>query len=594
MTTLTLRVQEYVTLKQGAGGRAMRALIEDVFLEDQPAPPAKGIGAGAMDDGAAIWLGDRYLVVTTDSHVVHPLFFPGGDIGRLSVSGTVNDLAMMGATEVLGLTCAAVIEEGFLRSDLERIQDSIRRTCREAGATIVTGDTKVMGRGEIDGVVLNTTGIGLTDRVVPRLRPAAGRPHRRDGYDRGPRPRHHGNASRARPRRRALLGRGAHQRPDAAALAVADGAVVAMKDPTRGGLSSALHEMAEKSGVGILLEEARVPVTAAARAAGDLLGIDPLHVANEGKAVLGVSPQHGRARRRSPPGSPARPQRLHRRHLRRRTTGVGHPRHGVREASSGGARGRAASPHMLMATRTRRLALMCSRRCPGLSSLLRGHRRGLFDLVACLTSDDGFAERARLDAAGVPVIDHPIRPFYSSRQRPIEDLSVRSDYDRRSVELLATYRPDVLLLSSYLYVLTDPVLEAFPNRILNVHASDLARRGPDGRPLYPGLRAVRMAILAGEEETRATVHLVTERLDEGPILLRSRPYPVSPLVGDLRRCGNLHAVHAYAFAHEEWMLAMAWGPLLIAGAALLSGQARPFRATEVRGRTPVAAAGGSS
>ncbi len=289
MTTLSLRVQEHVTLKQGAGGRAMRTLIEDVFLKNLPAPSAKGIGAAAMDDGAALWLGDRYLVVTTDSHVVHPLFFPGGDIGRLSISGTVNDLAMMGATEVLGLTCAAVIEEGFLRSDLERIQDSIRKTCAEAGATIVTGDTKVMGRGEIDGLVLNTTGIGLTERIVPDcgLRPGDRILVTGTMGD-------HGLAIMAA--RHALDLEGELFSDVApinglirAALAAADGAVVAMKDPTRGGLSSALHEMAEKSGVGILLEESRVPVTAAARAAGDLLGIDPLHVANEGKAVLGVS-----------------------------------------------------------------------------------------------------------------------------------------------------------------------------------------------------------------------------------------------------------------------------------------------------------------
>ena len=291
MTTLSLRVQERVTLKQGAGGRAMRTLIEEVFLKDLPAPPLDGIGAAAMDDGAALWLGDRYLVVTTDSHVVHPLFFPGGDIGRLSISGTVNDLAMMGATEVLGLTCAVVIEEGFPRSDLERIQESIRQTCREAGATILTGDTKVMGRGEIDGVVLNTTGIGLTRRVVPDsgLRPGDRIVVTGTVGD-------HGLAIMAA--RHALDLEGELVSDVApinglirAALAASDGAVVAMKDPTRGGLSSALHEMAEKSRVGIILEEPRVPVTPAARAAGDLLGIDPFHVANEGKAVLGVSPE---------------------------------------------------------------------------------------------------------------------------------------------------------------------------------------------------------------------------------------------------------------------------------------------------------------
>ncbi len=236
---------------------------------------------------------------------------------------------------------------------------------------------------------------------------------------------------------------------------------------------------------------------------------------------------------------------------------------------------------------------MCSRRCPGLESLLRGRRPGRFDLVACLATDPGFAEKDRLASAGVPVIDHPIQPFYSSRRRPIADLAARRDYDRQSAELLAPYRPDAVLLSSYLYLLTDPFLETFPDRILNVHGSDLARRAPDGRPLYPGLRAVRMAILAGERETRASAHVVTERLDEGPMLLRSRPYPVSPLVGDLRRRGNLHAVHAYAFAHEEWMLATAWGPLLIAGAALLAGKAESSGTAGPGRHTSLAAAGGS-
>jgi hydrogenase expression/formation protein HypE len=289
--TIDTLSERHVTLKQGAGGRAMRALIEDVFLKEAPAVAGPGVGPGAMDDGAALWIGDRYLVVTTDSHVVHPVFFPGGDIGRLSVSGTVNDLAMMGATEVLALTCAVVIEEGFPLDDLERIQASIRATCREAGATIVTGDTKVMGRGEIDGIVLNTTGIGLTTRIVPDSGLRAGDRILVTGSIGD-----HGLAIMAA--RHALELEGELVSDVAPlndlvrrALAAGGEAVTAMKDPTRGGLSSALHEMAEKSGVGIVLEEPGIPVTAAVRAAGDLLGIDPLHVANEGKAVLGVRPE---------------------------------------------------------------------------------------------------------------------------------------------------------------------------------------------------------------------------------------------------------------------------------------------------------------
>src|SRR5512133_4400986 len=160
MTDRAARIQ----LKHGSGGRAMRQLIEEVFLS--LASPVDGIGLEALDDGAALRVGDRWLVVTTDSHVVQPIFFPGGDIGRLSVSGTVNDLAMLGATEPLALTCAVILEDGFPRADLERIVASMAETAREASAPIVTGDTKVMGKGEGDGIVLNTTGVALAERVV--------------------------------------------------------------------------------------------------------------------------------------------------------------------------------------------------------------------------------------------------------------------------------------------------------------------------------------------------------------------------------------------------------------------------------------------
>src|SRR5450830_209514 len=244
-----------------------------------------------MDAGAALWIGDRWIVVTTDSHVVHPIVFPGGDIGRLAVCGTVNDLAMMGATDVLALTCAAVLEEGFPRAELERIRESMEAACAESGARIVTGDTKVMGRGELDGIVLNTTGVAVTSRIVrdSGLRPGDRIIVTGSIGD-------HGLAVMAA--RHALKLEG-NLRSDVAAInGLVRGALdaggeglVAMKDPTRGGLSSALHEMAGKSGVGILLEEPRIPITDAVRAAGELLGIDPLHVANEGKAVIGVAPE---------------------------------------------------------------------------------------------------------------------------------------------------------------------------------------------------------------------------------------------------------------------------------------------------------------
>ena len=290
MTGLLAVREELVTLRQGAGGRAMRLLIEECLASGFPAAPAAVIGLAQMDDGAAFPLGDQWLVLTTDSHVVHPIVFPGGDIGRLAIAGTVNDLAMMGATEPLGLTSAIVIEEGFRRNELERIQRSMRDACLEAGTAVVTGDTKVMGRGELDGIVINTTGIGLTRQLVTDagLRPGDRLLLTGTLGD-------HGIALMAK---RHELGFDGELRSDVApingliraALAAAGADLVAMKDPTRGGAASALHEMAAKSGIGIVIHEPEVPVTAVVRAAAEMLGLDPFHIANEGKALLGVRP----------------------------------------------------------------------------------------------------------------------------------------------------------------------------------------------------------------------------------------------------------------------------------------------------------------
>ncbi len=277
-----------ITLEHGAGGRAMRELIAQRFVPALAGPAIDGIGLSALDDGAALRLGERWLVVTTDSHVIHPIFFPGGDIGRLAVAGTVNDLAMMGAVRPLALTCAVIIEEGFALADLDRVLRSLAETCREVNVPVVTGDTKVMGRGEIDGIVLNTTGLGLTDRVVTD-----------GGLQRGDRILvsgtigDHGLAVLSA---REDLGLEGELRSDVApineliAAAIEAGGVdlVAMKDPTRGGVAASLHEMAGKSGVGVVIEQACLPVSQAVLGAAELLGIDPLVVANEGKAVLAV------------------------------------------------------------------------------------------------------------------------------------------------------------------------------------------------------------------------------------------------------------------------------------------------------------------
>jgi hydrogenase expression/formation protein HypE len=283
MTTLA---EARISLKHGAGGRAMRRLIEDVLLTGISAGP--WLGADQMDDGAAIRLGEDWLVLTTDSHVVQPAFFPGGDIGRLAVCGTVNDLAMMGVTNPLGLTCAVVIEEGFPRESLVALHESMRAACVEAGTTIVTGDTKVMGRGEVDGIVINTTGVGLTRTLV---RDSGLRPGDRIIVT-GPIG-DHGLAVMAK---RHQLGIEGSLQSDVAplnalvrcAMEAAPGAITAMKDPTRGGFASAIHEMADKSRVGVILFERALPVSEAVRGAAELLGIDPLHVANEGKAAIGV------------------------------------------------------------------------------------------------------------------------------------------------------------------------------------------------------------------------------------------------------------------------------------------------------------------
>ena len=235
---------------------------------------------------------------------------------------------------------------------------------------------------------------------------------------------------------------------------------------------------------------------------------------------------------------------------------------------------------MLTSLHPFRVAVLSSRRCPGARELLADRGRGRrWRLVCAVTNEAEFAERGLFASAGVPVVSHPIREFYARRRRPLGDLDVRREYDEELATVLSASRPDLLLLSSCLYVVTRPLLDALGGRVVNIHGSDLTRRDDQGRPKYLGLRAVAGAILAGEPETRATAHWATEDVDLGPPIVRSRPFPVAPLVRSLRAT-NGHAVRAYAHAHQEWMLREAWGPLAVAVVRLAaSGRIAPDRLT---------------
>ena len=280
---------EVIGLDAGAGGPAMRRLIEEVLLDCWDRSPA--VAGTTTTDGAILPFGGQLLVMTTDSHVVTPRFFPGGDIGRLAVCGTVNDLAVMGATQPWALSCAIVVEEGFSRAELERIAASMRAALRESGAAIVTGDTKVMGRGEVDGLIINTTGVALTERVIlgRDLQP-------NDAIVVSGPVGDHGLTVMAA---RAGVTLPDEVRSDCApihtlvraALDAAGEDLIALKDPTRGGLAAALHELATRAGVSIEIGEALVPVRPAVAEAARVLGLDPIHLANEGKLVLAVRPE---------------------------------------------------------------------------------------------------------------------------------------------------------------------------------------------------------------------------------------------------------------------------------------------------------------
>jgi phosphoribosylglycinamide formyltransferase 1 len=227
----------------------------------------------------------------------------------------------------------------------------------------------------------------------------------------------------------------------------------------------------------------------------------------------------------------------------------------------------------MLSTGTRlRVALLCSRRAPGLDDLLADPNRGrLYDLVACISSEDAPPRGSRpVEQTGVPFLTHPLRAFHRRMRAPLSDKATRAFYDDAMVTVLAELRPDLVVLAGYRYVLAAPMLSAFPDRIINVHDADLTQLDSHGRPRYPGLRAVRDAVQAGEPETRATAHFVTEELDGGPLLLRSHAFPVAGLAGDVAGGYAAEMLKAYASVHREWMLRAAWGPLLTRSIALVA------------------------
>ncbi|MCW4019715.1 MAG: hydrogenase expression/formation protein HypE [Candidatus Bathyarchaeota archaeon] len=296
--------REQITMLHGAGGTVMHKLVKDhivkYFSSTEESSVAE-VPLEALDDAAAV--GD--IVLKSDSHAVKPIFFPGGDIGRLAVSGTVNDIAVLGA-EPLALACGLVLEEGLAMTDFERILASMREACIEAGVSIVTGDTKVVEKGSLGGCVINVSGIGRRTAALEKNIEAVKR--FREAFESrwvldsnlsvGDKILLSGTVGD-----HGLAVLSAQEGLSFGSEIVSDtkplnhliqrllgevGGVVSMKDPTRGGLADALNEFSEKSRVGILISEDRVPVREDVRAACEMLGLDPFEVGNEGKIVIGV------------------------------------------------------------------------------------------------------------------------------------------------------------------------------------------------------------------------------------------------------------------------------------------------------------------
>jgi hydrogenase expression/formation protein HypE len=290
-----------VTLAHGAGGTIMSDLIRNYVLKHLGGSSAE-VPLEALDDSAVI----DNIVLKSDSHAVKPLFFPGGDIGRLAVAGTVNDIAMVGA-EPIALTCGLVLEEGLLLTDLDRILESMEQTCRESGVYVITGDTKVVEKSGFGGCVINTSGIGkrgesLESNIaeVKKHRKFSSRWLLDSNLKKGDKLIVSGTVG---DHGVTILSAqegynfGSNIKSDVAPLnkltskLLEVGGIVAMKDPTRGGLSNSLNEWSTKSKVGLRVQESKVPIRGDVKAACEMLGIDPMEIGNEGKALIGVVPQ---------------------------------------------------------------------------------------------------------------------------------------------------------------------------------------------------------------------------------------------------------------------------------------------------------------
>lgn len=291
----------HITMLHGAGGSVMHDLVKNYIVKYFGGASIAEVPLEAMDDAAVV--GD--IAFKSDSHAVKPIFFPGGDIGRLSISGTVNDLSAIGA-EPYALACGFILEEGLALADFERILTSMQKTCIEAGVSIVTGDTKVVEKGTLGGCVINVSGIGRRTPSLERNLKIV-RQFRQDF-----KPRWILDSNLAAGDKIVLSGSigdhglavlsaqegvsfGSDIKSDVKPLnrliqrlLGEAGGIVAMKDPTRGGLADAINEFSEKSGVGVLLHEDKIPIKEDVRSACEMLGLDPFEIGNEGKIIVGV------------------------------------------------------------------------------------------------------------------------------------------------------------------------------------------------------------------------------------------------------------------------------------------------------------------